>query len=434
LLRFMMPWMVLFLGVLIFFQVSCPAVSHGKLVPGPLLKWSENGADYAILVDKSSQKLFLYHKNDTARPVKVYRCSTGENSGPKFKKNDRKTPEGVYFFTDSYKKKDLAPIYGSKAFPIDYPNPLDKKKGKGGYGIWFHGTNKLLEPRDTNGCIVLENGSIDDLASYIRLHETPAIISSRIEMVPRERQEQEAEELEKIIEKWRSAWEKKDLEGYMALYSRNFSARGMDWGRWEAYKRRLGKKYGRIRVAVRDLQLFKINDSLLARFHQTYRADAFESRGEKTLYLVRNSNQYKIIGEVFEQDSKARKFFRKKRDPLLPEIKQFVDAWLTAWEKKDVAAYEGAYDPMFLSNGMDMKAWMMHKAKLNRKYGRLKIMISRLKILQRSDVSARVRFKQDYRADAYHDFGVKDLHLVRRGKQWKIKKETWRPMATKRNQ
>ena len=183
-----------------------------ELVPASLLKWPEGSSKYVILVDKSAQKIFVYQRNDLFNPVKVYRCSTGENNGPKSRKNDRKTPEGLYFFTNSYVKKDLSPIYGVRAFPIDYPNPMDGKEGKGGYGIWFHGTNKPLKPNDTNGCIVLEDRSIDDLASYIKINDTPVIISSKIEMIRPEKLQKNRIELEKIIEDWKNAWEKKEIE------------------------------------------------------------------------------------------------------------------------------------------------------------------------------------------------------------------------------
>ena len=98
-----------------------------RLVPAALLKWPAKASDYAILVDKSAQKVFVYHWNNLVTPVKVFTCSTGENDGPKTKRNDRKTPEGIYFFTRSIPKKDLGPIYGVMAFPIDYPSPMDKK-------------------------------------------------------------------------------------------------------------------------------------------------------------------------------------------------------------------------------------------------------------------------------------------------------------------
>ena len=157
----------------------------------------DKGKRYALVVEKATQTLYLYDRDNTE--IIRMSCSTGKSDGRKLQSGDAKTPEGIYFFTKSYVKKYLSPIYGIRAFPIDYPNPVDKKEGRNGYGIWFHGTNKPLKPRDTNGCIVMEDASIDHLASYIKLHETPTVISSRVMMVPESEREKEAKRQKKAV-------------------------------------------------------------------------------------------------------------------------------------------------------------------------------------------------------------------------------------------
>jgi hypothetical protein len=137
-------------------------VTKLPLVPASLLKWPEKASGYVILVDKSAQQVLVYQRDNLFAPVRVFPCSTGENDGPKIKRNDRRTPQGIYFFTHSYEDSELAPIYGVRAFAIDYPSPLDKMEGKDGYGIWIHGTNKPLKPYDTNGCIALDNEDIKE--------------------------------------------------------------------------------------------------------------------------------------------------------------------------------------------------------------------------------------------------------------------------------
>jgi len=419
---------ILFVGLVILFQIYCPKGASAKLIPAPLLKWADKGADYAILVDKSAQKVFLYHRDDISNPVKVYKCSTGENSGPKLKRNDRKTPEGIYFFTRTYVDRELAPKYGVRAFAMDYPNPLDKKQGKSGYGIWFHGTNEPLKPWDTNGCVALENESLDELASYLRLHETPVIISPYIDRVPYKRQKRESETLQKFVETWARVWRNKDIDQYMSLYSPRFMARGAGWGAWKAYKSRLAKKYKKIHVEIENLQLYRAKETVLATFNQIYRTADFESRGQKRLYLTKNSNQWKIIGEFFEKDKIGRKVPPRLEKTSPKEIEAFIHVWKNAWEGKDLEKYIGLYDRTFRSQGMDLKAWRRYKSGLNRKYGSVKIRISEVKIVKDSGSNLKVRFKQEYKADTYHDSGFKNLSLLKRGKQWKIKKEMWRPL------
>lgn len=283
-----------------------PSGARKKKVPAALLKWPAYGSDHAVLVDKSAQQVLVYEKGNPTRPLKVYRCSTGENEGAKARENDRKTPVGIYFFTNSYVKRELSAIYGERAFPIDYPNPMDRKERRGGYGIWFHGTNKALKPRDTNGCIVLNNRDIDELASYIKLNDTPVIISSKIKMAGEEQVNEEAARLEKIVKNWREAWEGKEIDRYMSHYSRRFTSKGKNWRQWKAYKARLARKYQRISVETDNLRLFENGGTVLAVFEQGYRTAGFESFGLKRLYFRKNSNQWRIVGEFFTESEEVK--------------------------------------------------------------------------------------------------------------------------------
>lgn len=461
-------------------------------VPAPLLKWPEKGSNYAILVDKSLQKVFVYHKDNPFKPHRTYVCSTGENEGPKLREKDRKTPEGIYFFTRAYEKRELLPIYGSRAFALDYPNVMDRREGKNGYGIWFHGLNKPLKPRDTNGCVALENQDIDDLANFIRLEDTPVIVSDRIELVDLSEMERERDEVIRIIETWRTSWERKDVDKYMSLYSTDFSSSGKNWRQWKEHKARLAKQYNRIKVDVQNLRIVRNDGLVLASFVQKYGNEYFSSTGIKTLYL-KHSSRWRIIGEYFEgsglkpsikkeglppeeikpvmvkkePEVKAEepKLVTAKKEPTITveeikpvlskkeplpaaeeskpgavkkesrpagedhkEFRRMAEAWKKAWEQKDLVAYMSFYDSSFQSRGMDLKAWKKHREKLNRKYQSIRVEINAFTVERASAVMATVRFTQKYEADDYEDEGLKSLLLVKRGKDWKIKEEEWKPL------
>ena len=85
---------ILLIFVIYFPSSASPSQNSSNissLVPASLLKWPEQGSEYAVLVDKSAQKIFLYHRDNPFLPEKTYICSTGERDGAKTKKNDRKT-------------------------------------------------------------------------------------------------------------------------------------------------------------------------------------------------------------------------------------------------------------------------------------------------------------------------------------------------------
>ena len=89
------------------------------------------------------------------------------------------------------------------------------------------------------------------------------------------------------------------------------------------------------------------------------------------------------------------------------------------------------YDARFRSRGMDLEAWKKHRQRLNLKYRSVNVDVMDLSIVQVSNWTARVSFKQNYQADEYQDFGLKNLLLVKRGKNWKIKEETWHQLSRK---
>ena len=405
-------------------------INKQDLVPAVLLEWN-GGYDYAVLVDKSQQKVMLYNGKNLNAPEKTYECSTGENNGPKTKKNDRKTPEGIYYFTNSVSERYLSPIYGVRALPINYPNLVDKKEGKGGYGIWFHGTNKPLKPYDTNGCIVLDNKDIEELAKYVKLLDTPIIISSKIEMVPPSDIEKDKTELAGIIEDWRRSWQDKDIEKYMSFYNTKFTDGGKNWSQWKEYKARLAKKYKEISVEIDGLNILLNNGLVVATFNQHYRTPSFESYGTKRLYITKNSEEWKIIGETFKNEEKPRIAAKKADAYSLNEVKDFIYSWRDAWEKKDLDGYISCYDKEFRSDGMNLSKWKDHKNRLNKKYRSIKVEIEELEVNRLSDNSASADFRQIYQADSYKDVGNKKLVLIKKGKEWKIKEEIWTPQKKK---
>ena len=409
-----------------------PVALGGKskdLVPDSLLYYSTHqNPGYVLLVEKSTQKAYLYPSDNVEHPVKIYPCSTGENKGPKSNKDDKRTPEGVYFITNSFKERNLPSIYGARASAIDYPNPRDRKLGRRGYGIWVHGANEILRPWDTNGCIVFRNEDIIELSGYTGERHTPVIITQEINFVEKKELQRERAELRKFVMDWLEAWSQRHIDLYMSFYCKEFTATGKDWRQWRAYKRRLSEKYGKIDVTIANLQIFRENGIVLAKFDQTYRANGFFSVGEKRLYLQKRGPEWKIIDEFFK---KKRELARRRvppklqRDRELLAIKHLISSWQEAWQEKDLQRYMASYSEDFFAHGLDRDGWKRHKFEINKRYGQIRVSISNLKIKLLSPERATVYFDQDYSSDKYHDSGRKTIQLIKRDGKWMIKTETW---------
>jgi murein L,D-transpeptidase YafK len=61
---------------------------------------SGQGPEYAIVVEKERQKLFLYTRDGSYREMYRMEASTGKGAGAKLQEGDAKTPEGVRCVSD----------------------------------------------------------------------------------------------------------------------------------------------------------------------------------------------------------------------------------------------------------------------------------------------------------------------------------------------
>lgn len=291
--------MITIIGILVA-PVTTPA--DETLYPDCLMNWMVEGTFHALIVDKSTQKLTVWRINDgEPSVVETFRCSTGENGGDKWVRGDMKTPEGVYFFCSVIDGRTLPPKYGFWGFTTDYPNFVDRRRGKSGDGIWLHGRDKPLGAKpDSNGCIALENDDLVRVSKHIRLQSTPLIILDKVKMASRHQILEQERQVRDFIEGWRQAWESRNLDEYMNRYSRNFQSGWLDYDAWKEKKRKLAQRYKKVRVKLGTVYLYKQNGIVSSIFTQEYSSDHYKSSGIKALYLVHESS-YRIYAEDYHK-------------------------------------------------------------------------------------------------------------------------------------
>jgi len=107
------------------------------------------------------------------------------------------------------------------------------------------------------------------------------------------------------------------------------------------------------------------------------------------------------------------------------QLPKVVDAWLGAWNRKDVVAYLGAYSSNFVpTKGMDYRQWeSMRRARIS-KQGGIQIVIGKLTPVRCDAKSAEVAFSQEYGSSGYQDTVDKTLALENVQGAWKITRET----------
>src|SRR5574343_103963 len=215
------------------------------------------GQRYAIVVDTQRSRLYLYEndRSQDGRPrfVADYYVTHGKLGADKLVEGDKKTPVGVYHVTANLPKQKLADLYGSGAFPINYPNEWDKRQGRSGSGIWLHGTPSdtfARPPRASDGCVVLTNQDLDVVSKNLQVGLTPVIISPTVEWLSLDDWTKERNELNNAIESWRADWESRDIGRYLSHYSKRFKAGEQDFEAFYAQKKQVnaGKEWIKLKV------------------------------------------------------------------------------------------------------------------------------------------------------------------------------------------
>ncbi len=281
---------------------------NGRL-PRELLQ-IDKSVKNAILVDKSAHRLYVYALNEaTGRPelVRDYYVSTGKLNGNKRVVGDLKTPEGVYFITSHIPQKRLPAKYGISAYPMNYPNELDRKLGKTGYGIWLHGTDPVYysrPPLDSEGCVVLPNIDLSNVSQFLNPGRTPVIVAENVTWLEPSKWEQLSVEVEAAIHAWRDDWGSGDVDAYLGHYATEFWSGGYNRDSWSKRKRRIAQSKTYQSIGIDKLSLFTYPKSatdgreiIVANFRQDYRSNNFSNAMDKRLYLTREDGQWRVLYE-----------------------------------------------------------------------------------------------------------------------------------------
>ncbi|WP_310491465.1 murein L,D-transpeptidase family protein [Dechloromonas sp.] len=262
---------------------------------------------FAIVVDTKRSRLYLY-ENDLKnggqpRFVADYYVTQGKLGAEKLVEGDKKTPVGVYHVTANLPRQKLADLYGNGAFPLNYPNEWDKRQGRGGSGIWLHGTPSdtfSRPPRASDGCVVLTNQDLDVVAKNLQVGLTPVIISNSVEWLSLDDWAKERSELNKSIDAWRADWESRDTDRYLKHYSQRFKAGEQDFAEFSAQKKQVNAGKEWIKLKIDNLSVFRNpgkEEVVVVTFDQDYRSNNLNNQMKKRQYWLREGDQWKIIYE-----------------------------------------------------------------------------------------------------------------------------------------
>ncbi|MCP3922360.1 MAG: murein L,D-transpeptidase [Desulfobacterales bacterium] len=430
---------------LILILLCCtPKLFSSDLIPDSFVTFSDN-TEYAVVVDKELQKLSLYETKGLSK-VLTLDCATGENKGRKKVEGDKKTPEGVYFFTADYEDKDLTPVYGTRAFPIDYPNVIDSLRGRNGDAIWLHGTDKkILIKRSSNGCIALNNKDVDKITPYLKLKNTPFIISKSVKYTEKDLKENKiaVKKIFTLIDEWKRSIENGSYHFYLSFYDSSYLPDISFWRQWI----KMRNKIKNLSFEISNRSIIKNENYFVVTFDLTVLKGTF--KGEiitRKLFLKDLEGTFKIIGDEYlhllskkrkiyvnfvdaikktDYNAKIRSAYEKKQK-LISDIKEQASQWMKSWGTGDIKTYQTHYSNDFYSKAykMNLNMWVKHKKSLKSRYKYIKISMKNLRV----DIFKKfikVTFTQIYNSSGYNETGTKKLFLKPEGDKWKIYRELW---------
>lgn len=156
------------------------ALSEPKWPEG-LLLWPSSER-YLLWVELEEGWLKVLERRDNGGLVmrRQVPVSIGKMGIGKTREGDQKTPAGIYRITSFLSDIELDDFYGQGAYPLNYPNSLDRLQGRTGHGIWLHGLPKGVDSRpylDSDGYIVIDNENLQAIAAEIDPGRTSIILS-----------------------------------------------------------------------------------------------------------------------------------------------------------------------------------------------------------------------------------------------------------------
>lgn len=185
---------------------------------------------HVVVVDLSRHRLYLWRNDgEDLTLVADFYASIGRGGVGKETEGDLRTPLGVYHVTEYKPDETLPELYGDGAFPVNYPNALDRLRGRTGYGIWIHGVPRdtySREPFTSEGCVVIANSDLQWLRDYLRPGLTPVVLTDELAwLTPRELQTRR-DELTAALAAWRKSLKSGETERLLAHYAADFVSAG----------------------------------------------------------------------------------------------------------------------------------------------------------------------------------------------------------------
>ena len=251
---------------------------------------------HLVCVDKERQKFFFYEKKSPLKLKYEFPCTTGQRHGDKQIINDLKTPEGIYFVEYKIASGLDFREYGGVAYTLNYPNPVDRLRGKTGHGIWIHSKGFGLVP--TKGCVAIGLQEIDTVGPQLTPGTAVILAEGMSQPDTFSREEKNtAQQLRSLMQSWSQAWSMRSAKMFDYYDQDAYTKATEDFQSFKNNKERIFKMVQNINLFNRDIHVLEGPGYWVTWAEQCYTASNHTSEGIRRLYWQRDADKrFRIVG------------------------------------------------------------------------------------------------------------------------------------------
>ena len=147
------------------------------------------------------------------------------------------------------------------------------------------------------------------------------------------------------------------------------------------------------------------------------------------LILEKINNKWYVVDDASatagpgKQSAQVKNTQKETKSIFEEDIRHLVNKWLTSWQSGNMKTYRGCYASNFQSKGMNLDAWIAHKANVRQNSKNINIRIDNLQISAEENIATAV-FTQYYSSSILNSKSKKKLELRKINNEWKIYRET----------
>lgn len=248
---------------------------------------------HLVGVDKKRRTFNFFEKKSPFKLRYSYPCVTGQIPGDKQQINDLRTPEGIYFV--EYKIANGLDFreYGGIAYTLNYPNPVDRLRGKTGHGIWIHSKGFELAP--TRGCVAIGLDNIAEVGPLL-LPGTPVVLAEELKNVS-DADNGTLAALRGMMNEWSAAWAAKSPRMFDFYDPDAYSRATENFTLFRQNKERLFKLLSFIKIFNREIHAIEGPGYWVTWSEQFYTASNLSTEGIRRLYWQKDDvGRFRIVG------------------------------------------------------------------------------------------------------------------------------------------